>query len=294
MQDITHHMASNPGNPLARYVALASVAIIWGSTWAAIKLLRYLPSSPAALLVCLLAALFIPLARAAPGAPFTVEDLVILKRVSDPQVAPDGRHVAYVQRETDLETDRGRTSLWLIDSAHPGASQRLTDGTANNSSPRWAPDGRVLYFISDRSGSAQVWRLAPGASEARRVTDYPLKVGSLKVSPAGGVLALSMEVFTDCVDLACTRARLDARTKAKATGRLYDRLFVRHWDAWSDGTRSHLFSARLGADGAAGTPVDVSRGLDADIPGKPFGGAEDYAFSPDGKSLVFSARIAGR
>jgi dipeptidyl aminopeptidase/acylaminoacyl peptidase len=293
MQDITQHVASNPSNPLGRYAAFASVAIICGTTWVAVKLSRLLPS-PAALLVCLLVALFVPLARAASDAPFTVEDLVILKRVSDPQVAPDGRHVAYVQRETDLEADRGRTSLWLLDSAHPGASQRLTDGKANDSSPRWAPDGRTLYFISDRSGSAQVWRLAPGAGEARRVTDYPLKVGSLKISPAGDALALSMEVFTDCADLACTRARLDARANAKANGRLYDRLFVRHWDTWSDGTRSHLFTARLGADGAAGTPVDVSRGLDADIPGKPFGGAEDYAFSPDGKSLVFSARIAGR
>ncbi len=246
------------------------------------------------LLVCLLAALLVPSARAAPGAPFTVEDLVILKRVSDPQVAPDGRHVAYVQRETDLEANRGRTSLWLLDLAHAGAPQRLTDGKSNDSSPRWAPDGRVLYFISDRGGSAQVWRLAPGAGEARRVTDYPLEVGSLKVSPRGDALALSMAVFPDCADLQCTKTRLDAKARDKASGRVYDRIFVRHWDSWSDGTRSHLFTARLDAAGSAGVAVDVSKGMDADIPGKPFGGDEDYAFSPDGKSLVFSARIAGR
>ena len=71
-------------------------------------------------------------------------------------------------------------------------------------------------------------------------------------------------------------------------------MFIRHWDTWSEGTRSHLFAARLGADGAAGEPVDVSKGFDADIPGKPFGGDEDFAFSPDGRTLVFSARIAGR
>ena len=252
-----------------------------------------LPRFALRLLVGALAALGHASVWSAPLAPFTPEDLVVLKRVSDPRVAPDGRHVAYVQRETDLDANKGRTSLWLLDLAHPGTPQRLTDGKASDSSPRWASDSAALYFVSDRSGSSQVWRLTPASGETRRVTDYPLDVGSLEVAPRGGLLALSMEVFTDCPDLACTRARLDARGKSKASGRLYDRMFVRHWDSWSAGTRSHLFSARLGPDGSAGVPVDVSRGFDADIPGKPFGGDEDYAFSPDGATLVFSARIAG-
>jgi len=232
---------------------------------------------------------------AAGGAPFTAEDLVLLKRVSDPQVSPDGRFVVFVLRETDLNANKGHTSLWLLDLATAGAQpRRLTDATGSDSSPRWASDGHTLYFLSARSGSAQVWRVRLGSTVAQRVTDYPLDVGSFKVSPRGELLALSMEVFPDCPTLGCTRERLDARARDKASGRLYERVFVRHWDRWSDGTRSHLFTARLGAEGAAATAVDVSKGFDADIPGKPFGGDEDYAFSPDGSSLAFSARIAGR
>jgi len=245
-------------------------------------------------LLCALACAAVPLAQAAPAAPFTVEDLVMLKRVSDPQLSPDGRYLAYVQRETDLEGNRGRTSLWLLDLKNHGAPARLTDGKENDSSPRWGSDPRRLYFLSERGGSSQVWRVSLGSGATERVTDYPLDVGSLKVSPRGDALALSMAVFPDCADLACTRARLEARAKDKASGRLYERLFVRHWDSWSDGTRSHLFAARLDAAGHAAAPVDVSKGMDADIPGKPFGGDEDYAFSPDGTTLVFSARIAGR
>jgi dipeptidyl aminopeptidase/acylaminoacyl peptidase len=254
--------------------------------------MRSIPLAPLAV-VCLLTAFGgAPPAHAA-AAPFTIEDLVRLKRVSDPQLSPDARRVLYVQRETDMDANKGRTSLWLLDLERPGATpQRLTDGKGNDSSPRWAPDGQTLYFLSERSGNSQVWRLSLASGEARRVSDYPLDVGTLKVSPRGDVLALSMDVFPDCADLACNRARLDARAKDKATGRLYDRLFVRHWDTWSDGTRTHLFCARLAADGAAGIPVDVSRALDADVPGKPFGGDADYAFSPDGKSVVLSARIA--
>jgi len=249
------------------------------------------PVSPLRALLSVLALGCAPLAHAAP---FTPEDLVVLKRVSDPQLSPDARYVAFVERETDLEANKGRTSLWLLDLRRGAAPARLTDGKANDSSPRWANDSRTLYFLSERSGSSQLWRLTLASGDMQRVSDYPLDVGSFKVSPRGDALALSLAVFPDCADLACSRARLDAKEKDKASGRVYDRMFVRHWDTWSDGTRSHLFTTRLGADRKAGVPVDVSKGFDADIPGKPFGGDEDYAFSPDGATLVFSARIAGR
>ncbi len=227
--------------------------------------------------------------------PLKVEDLVRLKRVSDPQVSPDGNHVAFVLRETDIEANKGRTDIWLLDlRAKDAQPRRLTQSAANDSSPRWSADSRALYFLSMRSGRSQVWRLSFDGGEALPVTNYPLDVNTLKVSPAGNRLALSMDVVPECASLSCTRDKLDARTRDKATGRIFDRTFIRHWDTWSDGTRSHLFTAALGADGKAGTPVDVSKSLDADVPSKPFGDEADYAFSPDGGSLVFSARIAGR
>src|SRR5204862_442981 len=107
-----------------------------------------------------------------------------IKRISDPQLSPDGRQVAFVQRETDMDANKGRTSLWLLELT-PGtaAPRRLTDVKANDSSPRWSPDSRTLYFLSTRSGSSQVWRLALTGGDAQRVTDYPLEVGALKVSP---------------------------------------------------------------------------------------------------------------
>ncbi len=225
--------------------------------------------------------------------PFTVEDLMVLKRISDPQVSPDGRYLVFVQRETDLAANRSRSTLWLMAVAANAHPQLLIDA-GGDSSPRWGPDSRTLYFLSSRSGSQQVWRLLLSGAEARRVTDFPLEVGSLRVSPSGKSIAVSMEVFPDCPTLACTRERLDARARSKANARLYERLFVRHWDRWADGTRSHLFS--VATDGAAPTAaaVDVMAGFDADVPGKPFGGDEDFAYSPDGRSLVFAARVAGR
>jgi dipeptidyl aminopeptidase/acylaminoacyl peptidase len=229
------------------------------------------------------------------GQPFTVDDLVRLKRLSDPRTSPDGAHVAFVLSETDMDANRRRTDLWLLDlKVKEATPRRLTQNAANDSSPRWSADGKTLYFISTRSGSAQVWRLQLAGGEATQVTDYPRDVGSLKVAPAGNRIAVSMEVFVDCATLQCTKERFETRDKSKATGRVHDRMFIRHWDTWTEGTRSHLFVATIGSDGKAGVPVDVSKGLDGDVPSKPFGGDEEYTFSPEGTSIIFAARVAGR
>ena len=227
---------------------------------------------------------------------FTPQDLVTLRRLTDPQVSRDGRTVAFVLSDTDLPANRRRTHLYLLDlkAAHAAPAQILPPADANDSNPRWSPDSRTLYFLSDRSGTSQVWRVSAAGGAPSQVTDYPLAVESMKVSPRGDHVALSMAVFPECTDLDCTRKRLDALHARKATGRVYDRIFIRHWDTWSDGTRSHLFVAALGNDGKASAPVDISRPLDGDVPSKPFGGDEEYNFSPDGSRVVFSLRVAGR
>lgn len=128
-----------------------------------------------------------------------------------------------------------------------------------------------------------------------KVTDLPLDVESFRISPAGDRLAMSLSVFRDCADLACTKQRLDAKDKDKSSGKLYDRLFVRHWDTWKDGRNNVLFSAPLDSAGkAGGVPVALSGSLDGDVPSKPFGDREEFRFSPDGKTIVFAARIAGK
>jgi dipeptidyl aminopeptidase/acylaminoacyl peptidase len=246
-------------------------------------------------------ALALALASAVPSTaavqphPFTAHDLHEMQRISDPQPSPDGRRVAFVVRTTDFEANRGRNDVWLVNLDGSGLVQ-LTSHESSDTNPRWAPDGKSLYFLSTRSGSSQVWRLpVPGSDkEATQVTSLPLDVSNLAVSPDGSRLAFSLEVFPDCATLACSKERLDAKEKSKTTAQLYDGGFYRHWDAWSDGRRNHLFVAPLGPDGKAGEAVDLSRSLaDADVPSRPFGGSEEWAFSPDGRRVVFAARLAG-
>jgi len=234
-------------------------------------------------------------ATAAPRG-FTVEDLVTMERVGSPAVSPDGGRVVYTVRTTDMGKNRGHTDLYLVDlrAANP-TPQRLTSDAASSTDPEWSPNGDAIYFISSRSGSSQVWRVEAAGGDAVRVTDLPLDVDAFRVAPTGDRIALSMAVFRDCADLACTKARVDAKEKDKASGKIYDRLFVRHWDTWSDGRNAVLYSAPLDASGRMnGTPVSLSGSLDGDVPSKPFGDREEFRFSPDGKTVVFSVRIAGK
>jgi dipeptidyl aminopeptidase/acylaminoacyl peptidase len=223
---------------------------------------------------------------AAESHPFNVHDLVEMARVSDPAVSPDGTSVVFTLRTTDLAADKGRTDLWQMGIDGSGL-HRVTESAGADGSAQWAPGGEV-YFVSDRSGSSQVWALPVVGGEPRQVTDLPLPVGGFTVSPQDGALVVALAVFPDCADLSCTVERLAATTAGPASGVLYDSLFVRHWDAWADGRRSHLFAIP-----SEGVPIDLMRGMDADCPSKPFGGMEEVALTPDGQGVVFSARDVG-
>ncbi|UCF66312.1 MAG: S9 family peptidase [Acidobacteriota bacterium] len=221
--------------------------------------------------------------------PFSVHDMLAMDRISDAQVSPDGQLVVFVRRTTDLEANKGRTDLWLVGTDGEGL-RRLTSHEASESNPRFSPDAATVYFLSSRSGSPQVWKIRIDGGEAEQVFDEPLDVTSLALSPDGTRIAYSMDVFVDCETPQCTRDRLDEKAKSKRTGLVYERLFVRHWDSWKDGRRSHVFVRSL--EGGEGT--DVMKGVDADCPSKPFGGPEEYTFTPDGRGVVFTARDAGR
>ncbi len=224
--------------------------------------------------------------------PFTYNELVRFDRVSDPAVSPDGRVAAYTLRETDYQGNKGQRSLWLVATDGSSPPRRLT-GSGNASDGRFGADG-ALYFLSSRSGSQQVWRLTLDGGEATAVTALPLDVGAFVLAPGGDALAVALEVFPDAKTLAETKERLDKLEKSPSVGTLYTQLFVRHWDTWKNGTRSQLFTLPLAGGKAVGEPLAVTGALDGDAPSKPFGGAEEFTFAKDGKTLFFTLREAGR
>ncbi len=207
--------------------------------------------------------------------PFNIRDLVMMDRVGDPQLSPDGRYALYTVRATDYAANKGVTSIYLLDLEKNAEPVKLVDKA---SSPRWAPDGSAFYYVAPKDGVAQVWRHPLGKAtdaQAVQVTHVPIDVDGYKLSPDGRKALITLGVFTDCADLACTKERLDGRAADKASGTVYDKLFVRHWDTWADGRRAQLFITDL--DNANEQPVLLTRGIDGDVPSKPFGDEGEFA-----------------
>ncbi|PHY22214.1 S9 family peptidase [Caulobacter sp. BP25] len=227
---------------------------------------------------------------------FTAKDMASLDRLSDPRVSPDGRYVLYSVRTMDYPANKASMSLWIADLKAKIAPRRLKVSDGGASGGRWSADGKSIYFVSGRSGGTdQVFKTDVTGETATQVTATPFDVQAYRVASDGKTIVVALAVFPDCADFACTEARLAAKTATKATGVVYDRLFVRHWDTWADGTRNHLFAYALDTVGVAtGQPINLMKGFDGDSPTKPFGGDEDFTITPDGKTVAFSAKVAGK
>ena len=250
---------------------------------------------PLALALSLPAVASTPSAAGARG--FTVQDMAYMDRHSSPTLSPDGRVLVFAKRVVDRATNKSATTLWMRnlvtrDIAPP--QQVSPEGWSVNS-PAFSADGETLYFLSGKSGSMQLYAMPAGGGEPKRLTDFTLDVDGYKLSHDGAQVALAFAVFPDCkADLACTRKKLDEVEARKNTGLLFDRMFIRHWDAWNDGRLNRVFAAKLGSSGMLTSATLLSGGIHGDIPSKPFGDLGDFAWSPDGKSVAMSVRQADR
>ena len=245
--------------------------------------------------LCLLAAL--PSLAAARG--LDVRDLQKLDRVSSPVLSPDGSTVVFAKRIVDADVVKASSSLWVRnlltrDMAPP---KRLTPEGWNVNSPSFSPDGKTVYFLSAKSGTQQLYAMPLVGGAPRQLTAFALDVASYKLSPDGTRVLFSTDTFADCkADFACTKKTLDDTAAKKSSGVVYDGLFVRHWDTWADGRRSRLFVAALpeGKAKPVASATSLTDRLDGDAPSKPFGGADEYTWSPDGASVVAAIRVAGK
>jgi dipeptidyl aminopeptidase/acylaminoacyl peptidase len=221
--------------------------------------------------------------------PFSVDDLLLMQRVSAPVVSPDGTRVVFNVRETDLPANRGRMDLYLVGTDGTGL-KRLTRHPEADTDGKFSADGNTVYFLSTRSGSSQVWKISVQGGEAEPVTELPLDVGGFALFPDGKRLLVALDVYPDAATLADTKKRDQAKEDNKVKALVFDELMFRHWDSWEDGKRSHLFVVDLEKKGE---PLDLLKGMAVDAPTHPFGGMEEVAISGDGKTVVFAAKMVG-
>lgn len=227
-----------------------------------------------------------------------VRDMIALDRVSSPLLTADGGNVIFAKRVVGTDS-KASTGLYIrnLRTRDLAPPKPLTPAGWNVNSAALSADGQTVYFLSAKNGSQQLYAQPTTGGTPRQLTDFPVDVDSFHVSPQGDRVAFSSGVFQDCgSDLACTSKKLDAHKARKNTGEVFDNLFVRHWDTWADGRRNTLFVAPLPAGKAAAVKgaSAISATLAGDAPSKPFGGNDDFTWSPDGKTVVAAIRVAGK
>src|SRR5207249_4255943 len=157
-------------------------------------------------LIYLLAAAALAIAQ---KRPFDADALMELKRLSDPQVSPNGRQVAFTVQSVDVAANRKPKQIWVV--ATDGGAPRQITQDGNNERARWAPDSRHIAYISDRGGSSQIWLMDPDGGSAKQITTLATEAGGVLFSGDGKSLLFTSEVYPACgADDACNRRNLDA------------------------------------------------------------------------------------
>src|SRR6266446_5482413 len=223
----------------------------------------------------------------------TFDDLIVMHRVAEAELSPDGKWVAYTAATPDMEANRNATNLWMAPVAGGDAIQLTRTG--KDSSPKWSPDGKTIAFLSARSGDSQVYVLSMDGGEAHPVTKISTGVDIVKWSPDGKTLAFTSSVYPDCVsrssgspnsDDECNKKRNDEKEKNKVKAHVAEHLLYRHWTHWNEGPRAHLFV--IAPDGS-GEAKDLTAGANYDVPPDQRGEESDINFSPDSKEVCFTA-----
>jgi len=235
---------------------------------------RFLVVSVISLLVCASVAL-------AQERRFTIDDLLKVRRVSDPQLSPKGDLVAFTITDVDKSANKSTTQIYVVPLGG-GEMRQLTNDEHSSASPRWSPDGEKLAFISARDGESQIWTIDVSNGALKKITSISTGAGDPVWSPDGKLLAFASEVYPECKDDACNQRRAEEVAQSKVKAHVAERLLYRHWKSWKDGMRSHVFVV----SSAGGEARDLTPG-DYDAPPFSLGGPTDYAFSPDSKELAY-------
>ncbi len=235
------------------------------------------------------------LTASAAGRPMTFDDLVAFHRISSPQVSPDGKWIAYVVADVNKAENRTDSDIWLLP-VGGGEPRRLTSSPKHDRHPTWSPDGKWIAFESTRDGESQIWVIPSDGGEAHKLTTISTEAAQPVWSPEGKSIAFISAVFPEFSEKPfaesdkANKAKLDEREKSKVKAHVITQLLYRHWDSWVEGKRQHLFVAPIQNGASAGEPRDLTPGdRDAVPTSTTFEAGDEFAFSPDGAELVYTA-----
>ncbi|MGE3467017.1 MAG: prolyl oligopeptidase family serine peptidase, partial [Pyrinomonadaceae bacterium] len=208
---------------------------------------------------------------------FNVNDLLGLKRLSDPQLSPDGTIVTFTVGTVDKAANRVVNQIHTvnIDGSRP---RQITSEASSSSGARWSPDGKRIAY----NHGGQIWTMKPDGSDRDQVTRLSTGAAGPVWSRDGNWIAFTSEVYPECRDDACNKAEDERVQASKVKAHVTERLLFKHWVEWRERKRTHVFVVPSGG----GTARDVTPG-DFDSPPYAASSGVDYTFSPDGSNIIY-------
>ncbi len=209
--------------------------------------------------------------------------LLEFNKISDFHISPDGKYSVSVVSKTDIDSNNSKSNLYLINNKTKEIKQFTSSGNYNGS-PYWDKKSESIYFISNRSGEAQVWKININGGEAIQVTKFDGGVSNFKLSPNEQFLSFTMEIE---IGKTIEQIYKEGDLKLdKINAMVYDDLMLRHWDHYEDNKWSHIVVMNL----QTGDTTDIMPGEKFDSPLSPFGGKEEYNWSPDSKNIAYTCK----
>ncbi|MEY2573073.1 MAG: hypothetical protein QOJ87_1286, partial [Verrucomicrobiota bacterium] len=224
--------------------------------------------------------------------PFTFEEMMKLKRVGAPVPSPDGKWVVFDAVDVDLEANTKISHLWIVP-ATGGEARRLNQSPNHEERPRFSPDGNRLIWTSKATDPTQIW-MCNFTPESGGLDGQPHQVTNISTGADGGIwspngknIVFLSSVYPDAKDDSENKRRDDEVSKSKVKAKIFTKLLYRHWTAYTEHKRSHLFVVSADAPGEA---RDLTPG-DHDVPPFNLGGQDMYSVSPDGQELAYTSNI---
>jgi dipeptidyl aminopeptidase/acylaminoacyl peptidase len=208
---------------------------------------------------------------------YTIDDLLKVRRVGDPQISPDGKQVAFTVGAVNFDANRVVTHIYVTSLAGSSMKQ-LTNGDRSSSAPRWSPDGQKIAFTT----GGQIWVMDADGDDKEQVTKISTGAAGPVWSPDGKWIAFTSDVYPDCNDDDCNKKRDEKAENSKVKAHIVTRLLYKHWDEWRDVKRTHVFVVSSGG----GAAREITTG-DFDSPPYAAASGVDYAFSPDSTEIAF-------
>lgn len=214
---------------------------------------------------------------------FTPEVMWKMNRIGSSSLSPDGQSVVYTLTKYDMAENRGRTSLCLSPAAG-GDPVVLTEADENVGSPAWSADGGAVWYVSDRSGSDQLWKMDVSSRKAVQVSDIADGIAGFGIAPSG-----NRAYYLKRVKVEKRRSSDIYPDMGASKARIYDDLMARHWNYWDEGGYMHIFVADL-KDGRLTEGKDIMEGEPWDAPMAPYFDGAEIAWNHAGTQLAYTCK----